>query len=348
MEYSNIDFVPDTEEEAFQNFYKYQRKNFIKVINCMLLGEKVKLRTKRAYNFDEENTEFILFILKNFTSVNMKLLRKGNADNIDSQFLIKMIDGFINLLKSSDIDCNKKNKIIEKIYDYYSYNERKLRITTKELYNSIEHKLKIPNERDFITANDKILWTNHLNQTLKVLIKIYNDIYGEIIEYRKEEVIDNAFENVSKASKNDNLIFMVIAEIQKKIEEDSEIKKLNSSINKIINSKTGFVEEQKPFFDKLSLKLSKRKDNIENDVCKTYGIDKSMLIPYYKDFNYKQKSSAEIFFEILNKINNEYKKMEKPYFSVFKNEEEKEFIKSLINQNFNIDLDKIIEEADTE
>lgn len=67
--------------------------------------------------------------------------------------------------------------ILQKTYNYYSYTERKLKIVTQEIYNLIENKLKNYNEMDFIMIEDKIVWTNHFNKTLKTLIEIYNDIY---------------------------------------------------------------------------------------------------------------------------------------------------------------------------
>lgn len=108
-----IDFI-NIKENQFDNFYKYQRKNFIKVMNCMLLGEKIVLRTGKTYKFNEKNTDFILFVLENFTSKNMKLLRKGNIDKVNSAFIIKLIDGFTELVNLTEIDSFKKKYDITK------------------------------------------------------------------------------------------------------------------------------------------------------------------------------------------------------------------------------------------
>lgn len=338
MEYYKTDSI---NIDQFNNFYKYQRKNFIKVINCILLGENIKLRTEKSYNFNKKNTEFILFILNNFTSKNMKLLRKGIIDKIDSEFIIKLIDGFTELLNSIEIDSYKKHMIIQKTYNHYFYNERKLKMAAQELYNSIECKLKSYNEMDFITIEDKIFWTNHFNKTLKTLLKIYNDIYIEIEEYRKEEAIDNATEKTEKFTKENILPLTVTSEIQEIIENDMEIKKLNSAIEAILSAKAGFIEEQKNKFDTLNLNLSHKKDTIENEILKNYNIDKSIINPQNIDFEYTKKDSKELFNEILKEINKEQKN-EKDSFSAFKGDTEKELIKNLINQKYiNLNLDEL-------
>lgn len=323
------DSSPGDDNNSIDNFYKYQRKNFLKVMDCLLLGKKINLRKEKAYNFNDKGKEFVLYILKSFTSSEMKLLRKGRIDKIDSKFIVELIDKFIDYLKSLEIENNILKEIVKNVCTYYSYSERKMKLISADLYMAIEPKIFNLEKSNYLIVDDKLVWLEHLNNTVKEVLRIYNLIYEDIDEYRSYEITE--VDKISYEKKDDSLILTVIREINERIENDSKILQLNEEINKLGTSVVGFISEESKEYQKLNSLLSERKEVIENEVCAKYKIEKSVIELKQNKFVYNPKDSGELFNKISKEVIQEQEENKKPFYG-FKNDEEKNNFEKILNK----------------
>lgn len=224
------------------------------------------LKEGGEYIFPREDGEFIQWILENYTSEDMKYLRKGSFNKVDIDFLFKILNGFETILKHLDVDENIRALTHQLVNQVTNCDERvrmfNIQFKQMELIRDISQVFRMPTFG--LTYNDKMECLEKIDALTEKYTADAGKIYSDIIKRRRAERIKNSYPITAEEltfSKRRNLI-------NYELRTNKEFCRLQDELNELkYNNKFNVQNE------KARIKIVKRVSEIKLDILKHHPLD---------------------------------------------------------------------------
>lgn len=225
------------------------------------------LKENGAYRIPQEDGEFIQWILENYTSDNMKYLRKGNFEKIDIYFLSKILSGFDGILKH--IGANEKIRAMSHQLanqrTHYDENVLMFNIRLKHTALLQDINMIFSSPAFALTYADRIECLEKINALTEKYTSDAVRLYSDIIQRRQDEC--------KKYSYPISIEELAFSEHRKLINEElyanEEFRSLMIKLNALkFNAKFRVQNE------KARIKIVKRIAEIKKDILKRHPLDK--------------------------------------------------------------------------
>lgn len=224
------------------------------------------LKEDGAYKFPREDGEFIQWLLENYTSEDMKYLRKGKFNKVDIGFLFKIVGGFEEILKHLDVDESVRTLAHHLVNQVTKCDERvrmfNIQFGQMKLLHDINMVFSTPtfglNDEDKMECLERIaaLTEKYTSDAVK--------IYSDIVKRRRDECIKNAYPITAKE--------MEFSERRKHINEElysnEEFCNLQQELNALKHNNKFNVQNEK-----MRIKIVKRIAEIKMNILKNYPVD---------------------------------------------------------------------------
>lgn len=228
------------------------------------------LKEGGEYKFPREDGEFIQWILENYTSEDMKYLRKGNFDRVDIGFLFKIISGFDKILKHLNVDENVREVTHQLVNRVTRYNERVLmfniQVEQMKLIRDMSEVFTIP--AFGLNYNDKMECLEKINALTGKYTADAVKIYTDIIKRRVDECKKNSYPITAEE--------MAFSERRNHINEElranEEFRSLQEQLNELKHNNKFNVQNEKE-----RIKIVKRISEIKLDILKHHPLDNTEI-----------------------------------------------------------------------
>lgn len=228
------------------------------------------LKEGGEYKFPREDGEFIQWILENYTSEDMKYLRKGNFDRVDIGFLFKILSGFESILKHLDVDENVRALTHQLVNQVTKYDERVrmfgIQFKQMELIRDMSQVFRIPTFG--LTYNDKMECLEKIDALTGKYTADARKIYSDIIERRRDERKKNSYPITAEEltfSERRNLINC-------ELRANEEFCRLQDELIELKHNNKFNVQNEKA-----RIKIVKRISEIKLDILKHHPLDNTEI-----------------------------------------------------------------------
>ena len=262
---------------AGDEFYRQQTKNFKDILNVLDLTEAIKdLKNKSGnYSFYEKDKDFLVKILQNYVENDFKKMRKGLFKEANSEYIVYIVEGFVEIIKKKIIDETKREEIILKMYNRTNYPLRKceniLFNLQDELKKIINYALE-PKIDNFLPKQDQYTWLTAMQKDFRRFIQKWDTIHFNMQEERNYEINENAWNEASNMTKEEENHVMMRATIVSRrediLKEHEEYKKLSKRLAKLVEPQRGFIKDKEKEYERIVTKKNTILDEIWSGVNK--------------------------------------------------------------------------------
>lgn len=210
---------------------------------------------KIRWAIPEASTEFVMWILDEYTSRDFKALRRANWYGVSLDTTNKLIDGFCSMLSNLgyDPDVIDEQRLLMSHRLHYELRSKRSEVDTA--ISELSAKLA-EYERSFrMNKSDLSYFYGFVETKISNLTEYIDDIYEDFIDIRNEELSDQALEEAGSVDVEKVMLRInQDCELQDALKNDPEYIKLSKKAQQIIDS-DNFIKNIKGQYDQINAKM---------------------------------------------------------------------------------------------
>lgn len=260
-----IENDPISPEERLDSLYEKSRRYLLEIFNAVDFCHEL-LKKDGEYQLPKKDGEFIEWLLKEFTSQQMKLVRNGKYHEVNPEYLHKIIVGFKKMLENMEIEDIKIEAQMEIMMKKTEYplivRLHNIRYQMEMTLNNLMHYTYNP--------------TFHMNMDQRC--EYLDWVYDEAELFQK--TVGNEFFKLWKATEKDikeNAMTLCSSDIEysprtiaiiEELHNNAEYLELKEKLEKLEKKKQPLIK-----YEKARCKIVSKMKKILNDVAKEHPID---------------------------------------------------------------------------
>lgn len=252
-------------EERLEILYEKCRQYLLEIFNALdFLPDLIKIDGE--YRIPNTDGPFIEWLINDFTSPKMKLVRKGQYYEAGPEYLYKFFIGLGNILIHLDVEEVKiqaQMEIMQKRTDYFlMVRLHNIRTQMMEIMNNLFQYVHIPIFN--LEYDEKCKFLDTVTEGIQEFNRTTGKEFLQLIQQKEEEIKKTAY----KISAEDFNFSNRTKEIYKQLNENEEYKRLMEQLENLENYK-GFLKT----YDKEKRKITNRIQEIFNKIIQNYPIE---------------------------------------------------------------------------
>ncbi len=180
-------------EDRFKKLYDIDNEHLLEILGAINFCVDL-LKRDGEYQIPREDKEHVEWILKEYTSTQMKHTRKGEFGEVKIEYMYRLLDGFDKMLQHLGVDAetiNAQQQIMNMRTDYHiSVRMWNIQCELMRMCHDVNAYMKVPTFN--LTYDNKI---DYLEQAMNITEKYADSIrqaFTKILEKRKAEIKENS------------------------------------------------------------------------------------------------------------------------------------------------------------
>lgn len=269
----------DLEDEK-NSFYRKNATYFTDILDTIGISEYKKYLKKdhddsKEYLFMQEDEEFLIRLLKEYTGENFKKLRRGFMNEVPDNFIIWIFEGIQNVFLHNSISDEAYQAVWVAMATRLEYPLRKAYGEILNIGAELDDTLRRafePKYKTYLTRNDNMAWLEALRNDFKSFIKWWSDIHDIMGDMRCEEINDMAEQEAINMPEEDiinaEVDFVISGLLMNALKHDDKYQQLITERENLLSKRTGFVKTQQTYFDSLVTQIRVRHSEIRERIIK--------------------------------------------------------------------------------
>ena len=179
--------------ERFKKLYDHDSEHLREVLIAVSFYPEL-LKENGEYKIPIEDGEFIQWILENYTSEDMKHIRKGEFSRVDINFMFTLVSGLDTLLKHLDVDKDIRDSSHLMVNQKTKYDEKVRLFNIQAEYMRLIHDIvgifEIPTFQ--LTYEDRMVILEEIDALTKKYVHEARKTYSDVMKKREEIIKRNA------------------------------------------------------------------------------------------------------------------------------------------------------------
>ena len=255
----------DDYTDRFKKLYDHDSEHLREVLTAVNFFPDL-LKENGEYKIPIEDGEFIQWILDNYTSDDMKHIRKGEYHRVDINFMFTLVNGLDTLLKHLDVEqeirdvshilVNQKTKYDEKVRLF------NIQAEYMRLLHDITMLFEVPTFD--LTYDDRMECLAQIDTLTEKYTDDARKIYSDVVKKREEIIRKNSYPiTLEEIAFSDRKI-----QINNELYANEEFCMLQSELNEMKRNK-GFLKH----YEKERILRERRITEIFKEIASKYPID---------------------------------------------------------------------------
>ena len=265
--------------DSKKNWYIQKFKQFKEMMNAFdVLEEFESIKPKGEYSFSERNKTFILMLFREYSG-KFEHLKRGNVYKTDGAYLMEVYTGILDIF----YDANASKSLIEdvrlKLWNRLNIPQRNIDAVLESVYDECRRMVK--KNVDAVSmgmgVREKLFWQTAFRDALYNFIRRWDQLYENMEEIRKEEVLKEAELEAASASPEwkecAEIEFSLSSEICSAYNNDLELQQLNAERDKLLGvgkKRRPLIRDVEKPYAECTRKLVKRMKEVELDVIRKH------------------------------------------------------------------------------
>lgn len=267
-------------EDEKDSFYRKNSGYFSDILCTLGINEyktylKKDFEDSKEYMFMAEDKDFLMCLLKEYTSEQFKKLRRAQINEVPDNYIVWLFEGFQDVFLHNKVPENIYQAVCVAMASRLDYPLRKAYGEILNIGNELDDLLRLafePKYKTYLSGNDNMAWLVALKQDFQSFIKWWSDIHDIMGEIRCEEINDmaeqEAYNMSEKEQLNAEIEFAICGPLTDALEHDEKYQKLIEDKNKLLSKRTGFVKSQKHDLDSLTTQIRIRYTEIHDRIIR--------------------------------------------------------------------------------
>lgn len=252
-------------EERLKKLYDTDNEHLLEILNAVHFYPEL-LKEDGEYRIPREDGELIEWILKEYTSPDMKLIRKGEFAKADIGVVYKLLDGLNKILQHLEIDeetIMAQQQIMNQKTDYHiAVRMWNMQYDFMRLMHDMTYYMQMPTFN--LTYNNKVDFLDRAVEITEEYVKEvrqeFTDIWKEREQYVKQNAIPITLEEMEFSQRSIDIINILY--------KNDEYVKIKSQLKELREDK-GFIKK----YEKEKSRLESRLIEIFREEAKQFPID---------------------------------------------------------------------------
>lgn len=270
--------------DSKKNWYIQRFKQFKEMMNAFdVLKEFESIKPKGEYSFSERNKTFILMLFREYGtreySGKFEHLKRGDVYKTDGAYLMEVYTGILDIF----YDANASESLIEavqlKLWNRLNIPQRNIDAVLESVYDVCRRMVKknVDAVSGGMGVREKIFWQIAFRDAFYDFIRRWDQLYENMEEIRKEEVLKKAELEAASASPEweecVEIEFSLSSEICSAYHNDLELQQLNAERDKLLGigkKRRPLIRDVEKPYDEYIRKFNKRMNEVKLDVIRKY------------------------------------------------------------------------------
>lgn len=252
-------------EERLKKLYDTDNEHLLEILNAVHFYPEL-LKKDGEYNIPKEDEELIEWILKKYTSPDMKLIRKGEFAKADIGVVYKLLDGLNKILQHLEVDeetIMAQQQIMNQKTNYHiTVRMWNMQYNFMRLMHDITYYMQMPTFN--LTYDNKVEYLDRAmeitEEYVKTVRQAFTDIWKERARYVKQNAIPITLEEMQFSERSIDIINILY--------KNDEYVKIKERLKKLKGDK-GFIKK----YEKEKSRLESRLIEIFREEVKQFPID---------------------------------------------------------------------------
>lgn len=206
---------------------------------------------KTRWAIPQASTEFVMWLLDEYTSRDFKELRRANWYGVSLDTTNKLMDGFCSMLLNLGYDPNVINEQRLLMARRLHYALRSQRSEVDTAIGELSAKLEEYEHSFRMNKSDLAYFYGFVKTQISNLTRYIDEVYEDFIDVRNDELSDQAFEEAGSLDIEETMLRInQDCELQEALENDPEYAKLSKKAQQLIDS-DDFVKSIKGQYDRI-------------------------------------------------------------------------------------------------
>lgn len=252
-------------EERLKKLYDTDNEHLLEILNAVHFYPEL-LKEEGEYRIPREDGELIEWILKEYTSPDMKLIRKGEFAKADIGVVYKLLDGLNKILQHLEVDEETimvQQQIMNQKTDYHiEVRMWNMQYDFMRLMHDMTYYMQMPTFN--LTYDNKVEFLDRAMEKTEEYVKevrqAFTDIWKEREQYVKQNSIPITLEEMEFSQRSIDIINTLY--------KNDEYVKIKDRLKELRDDK-GFIKK----YEKEKSRLESRIIEIFREEAKQFPID---------------------------------------------------------------------------
>ncbi len=251
--------------ERGEDIYEKNRKYLLEMFDALDFCHEL-LKKDREYAIPKPDGEFIEWLLREYTTRQMKLIRNGKYQEVEPEYLYKIIQGLEKLLKDLEIDDNTFQAQMEIIMLKTEYplivRLHNIRVQMLDTLNNLWNYTYIPTFH--LSMGERCKYLDWVQERTKICKEEIIKEFSGIWEKKQTDIKENALKiSISDIGYSPRTLAII-----EELNNNQEYLNLREELHNLEEKKQPLIK-----YKKKQAKIVEKMKKILNDVAKDYPLN---------------------------------------------------------------------------